>query len=303
MKILVAGASGALGRPLITRLHEAGHDVWGLASRPESLDAMTARGAHAINGNAMDRAGIFTILEQLRPDVVIDQLTSLPASPFDLANRLAADRHLRLEGGGNLFAAAQACQVTRYIQQSCGFYLDTNGPLATEASRLRTHAPGNIGESARMYAALEKRVLGSHSMQGVCLRYGFFYGPGTWYWTEGAFNTHLHNREVSLLGAGSSVFSFIHVDDAAQATMAALTAPAGVYNVVDNHPTPFHDWLAAYTRWVGAPAPARLSPQDALRLAGEESVYYQNNLTGANNHKARERLNLTPRPQPWLSAI
>ena len=150
MKILVAGASGALGRPLITRLHEAGHDVWGLASRRASLDAITAPGAHAINGNAMDYSGIFTILEQLRPDVVIDQLTSLPASPFDLANRLAADRHLRLEGGGNLFAAAQDCQGTRYIQQSWGFYLDTNGPLATEESPLRTHAPGDIGESARM---------------------------------------------------------------------------------------------------------------------------------------------------------
>ncbi|MFT8369437.1 MAG: NAD(P)-dependent oxidoreductase [Acetobacter papayae] len=300
MKILVAGASGALGRPLITRLRDAGHEVWGLANRVESLETIEAHGGHPIKANALDRSGLFAVLEQIRPDVVIDQLTSLPASPFDLPNRLAADRQLRLEGGGNLFDAAQAWKVKRYIQQSCGFYLDGNDTLATETSPLRIHAPGNIGESARMYAALEKRVLTATGMEGIALRYGFFYGPGTWYWPDGAFSTHMKNGDVALMGAGSSVFSFIHVDDAAQATIAALTAPVGLYNVVDDQPTRFCDWLPAYARWAKAPPPASLPLQDALRLAGEEGVYYQNSLTGACNRKAKENLNLSPRPQPWF---
>ncbi|WP_041249523.1 NAD-dependent epimerase/dehydratase family protein [Gluconacetobacter diazotrophicus] len=300
MKVLVAGASGALGRPLMTRLRDAGHEVWGLAHRPESLKAVEKLGARPVKGDALDRSGMFTLLEQIRPEAVIDQLTSLPASPFDLPRRLPADRKLRLEGGGNLFDAAHACQVRRYIQQSCGFYLDGDGGLATEASPLRIGAPGNIGESARMYADLENRVLGAHSMEGVGLRYGFFYGPGTWYWPDGAFSTHLSRGEISLVGAGSSTFSFIHVDDAAQATVAALTAAAGLYNVVDSQPTKMAEWLPAYANWIGAEAPSDLGEQEALRLMGEESVYYQNSLTGACNRKALEVLGFMPRRLPWL---
>ncbi|GBQ88175.1 nucleoside-diphosphate-sugar epimerase [Gluconacetobacter johannae DSM 13595] len=300
MKVLVAGASGALGRPLIARLRNAGHEVWGLAHRPESLKVVEMLGAHPVKGNALDRSGIFTLLEQIRPEAVIDQLTSLPASPFDLPKRLPADRKLRLEGGGHLFEAARTWKVQRYIQQSCGFYLDGEGELATEASPLRIGAPGTIGESARMYAALEKRVLNAPSIEGVGLRYGFFYGPGTWYWPDGAFSTHLSQGEISLIGAGSSTFSFIHVDDAAQATVAALTAPTGLYNVVDGQPTKMSEWLPAYANWIGAGVPSDLDEQEALRLMGEESVYYQNSLTGACNRKALEVLGFNPQGLPWL---
>lgn len=301
MKVLVAGASGALGQPLIKRLRAAGHEVWGLAQRPESLDAIERLGAYPVKSNALDRSDVFAVLEKIRPDTVIDQLTSLPASPFDLPKRLPADRKLRLEGGGNLFDAAQTWKVKRYIQQSCGFYLDGKGQLSTESSPLRTVAPGSIGESSRMYAALEKRLLSSPALEGVGLRYGFFYGPGTWYWPDGAFSTHLRQEEIPLLGAGSSIFSFIHVDDAAQATVEALTAPAGLYNVVDDQPTKISEWLPAYANWIGAHTPSRLDTQEALRLSGEEGVYYQNNLTGACNRKAKDILKLNPQKLPWLN--
>ena len=299
MKVFVAGASGALGRPLITRLREAGHDVWGLAHRPESLKAVEQLGAHSVRGNALDRDSIFACVEQIRPDVVIDQLTSLPASPFDLPERLPADRTLRLEGGGNLFDAAQAGGVQRYIQQLSGFYLDGGDGLAAEASPLRVTAPGTIGESARMYAKLEERIAGAHMMKTVGLRYGFFYGPGTWYWLAGAFSRHVAQGEVPLIGAGRSVFSFIHVDDAAQATVAALTAPSGVYTIVDNQPTSFSEWLPAYADWIGSGAVPHRGEADALRLMGEEAVYYQNSLSGACNRKAVQELGLCPQPLPW----
>lgn len=299
MKILVAGASGALGRPLLAQLRQAGHTVWGMAQSAQGLAAIKALGAEAVQGNALDRSGVFAIMDQLRPDCVVDQLTSLPASPFDLPQRLPADRALRLQGGGNLFDAAQACGVGRYIQQSCGFYLDGAGGLADETALLKIAAPGHIGESARMYAALEKRVMSAPHMQGTALRYGFFYGPRTWYWPDGAFSNHMRQGEVAQIGAGRSVFSFIHVEDAAAATVAALVAPGGVYTVVDDQPYVVHAWLPAYARWVGAPAPGHMDEKDAMQQLGEESVYYQNNLDGASNHKARNLLGLLPRKQPW----
>lgn len=167
MKVFLAGASGALGRPLINQLRDARCEVWGLAHRPDSLETIEKRGAHPVKGDALDRANIFELIEQIRPDVVIDQLTSLPSSPFDLAHRLPADRRLRLEGGGYLFEAAQTFHVQRYVQQLSGFYLDGGDGLATEASPLRTSAPGTIGASARMYAALEKWLALGFGPDGV----------------------------------------------------------------------------------------------------------------------------------------
>nr|WP_277875475.1 NAD-dependent epimerase/dehydratase family protein [Acetobacter lambici] len=198
-----------------------------------------------------------------------------------------------------MFDAAQACGVARYIQQSCGFYLDGAGGLADDTALLKIAAPGHMGESARMYAALEKRVMSAPNMRGTSLRYGFFYGLHTWYWPDGAFTEHMRRGEVVLIGAGRSVFSFIHVDDAAAATVSALSAPGGVYNVVDDQPALVQAWLPAYARWVGAPAPGHMTEQAAVQQLGEESVYYQNNLDGASNHKARRVLGLAPRTQPW----
>ncbi|QDH16507.1 NAD-dependent epimerase/dehydratase family protein [Swingsia samuiensis] len=300
MKIFVAGASGALGRPLMVQLLKAGHDVWGMAQRPESLSFIAELGACAVKGNVLDRTNIMSIMEDIRPDVVIDQLTSLPSSPFELAERLPADKKLRLEGGGNLHAAAHACGVKRYIQQSSGFYLNAeNGGLADESSTFKMDAPGHIGESSRMYAALEKRVLES-PMEGVALRYGFFYGPRTWYSLNGAFSQHFRNVEVPLIGRGSSILSFVHVEDAVSATIAALQAPAGIYNIVDDHPVQMCEWLSFYAHWSGAAQPVFMEESEATRLMGIESVYYYNNLDGASPQKAKKQLAFAPRVQPWV---
>lgn len=219
MRVLVAGASGALGRPLIRLLREASHEVWGLAHRPGSLKTIEGLGAHPLRGDALNR--------------------------------------------DNIFEAARTFKVQRYVQQLSGFYLDGGDGLATESSPLRINAPETIGESARMYAALEHRVSSAPEMEGVGLRYGFFYGPGTWYWPDGAFSRHLSQGDVPLIGAGRSIFSFIHVDDAAQATVAALTAPAGLYKVVDSQPTKMSEWLPAYARWIGSDVPPDFDEQAA----------------------------------------
>jgi nucleoside-diphosphate-sugar epimerase len=234
------------------------------------------------------------------PDVVIDQLTWLPASPAEVLASLPNDTRLRREGGANLLAAARAAGARRYVLQSRGFYLDAPpGRLADETAPLRCDAPGEIGSSTRALGECEEQVLGAPSLEGVVLRYGFFVGPGTWYRPDGAVAEQLRKRESAILGAGDAVWSFVHVDDAVAATVAALTAEPGVYNVVDDDPASVAEWLPAFARWVNAPEPPRVGLADALATAGEEAVYYHTRLTGASNQRAKSKLGFAPRPLLW----
>jgi 2-alkyl-3-oxoalkanoate reductase len=302
MKVFVAGASGAIGRPLIERLTRDGHEVTGMIRRAEGADRLRQLGAEPVQVDAFDRDAVRAALERAQPAVVIDELTSLPKSPADLAKALPADRRLRIEGGGNLFAAAEELGVQRYIQQSSGFYLAAQDGLADESAPLRVDAPGGIRASSTMYAELEKRVLNASRLRGIALRYGFFYGPGTWYWTDGAVAEQVKRREIPIIGGGEGVWSFVHIEDAAAATVAALNAEPGVYNVVDDHPEPVARWLPAFACWVGAPEPPKMSTGNAIEQAGAEAVYYQTQLTGASNRKAKTALAFNPRPLVWMGA-
>ena len=149
------------------------------------------------------------------------------------------------------------------------------------------------------WARIEESVLAPSSFDGVVLRYGFFYGPETWYRPDGAVAAQVRNGEARIVGEGNAVWSFVHIDDAVAATVASLTAEPGVYNVVDDDPLPVAEWLPAFARWVDAPEPQRMSVDDALKLAGEEAVYYHTSLTGASNRRAKEQLGFAPRPLAW----
>jgi 2-alkyl-3-oxoalkanoate reductase len=299
MKVFVAGATGAIGKPLIERLTKAGHEVTGMTRSTEEADRLRQLGADSVEVDAFDRGAVWSAIERVKPEIVIDELTSLPKSPADLGKALPRDIKLRIEGGGNLFAAADALGVQRYIQLSSGFYLAANHALADESALMRVDAPGGIGASASMYAELERRVLGSPRMSGCALRYGFFYGPGTWYWTDGAVARQVKNAEVPIVGGGTAVWSFVHVDDAAAATVAALNADPGVYNVVDDDPLPVNRWLPAFARWIGAPEPDTVSDNNAATSVGAEGVYSHTQLTGASNAKAKAVLGFEPRPLAW----
>jgi len=229
-------------------------------------------------------------------------LTWLPDDPADIIKSMPNDTRLHREGGANLFAAAQELGVKRYIMQSRGFYLDAPaGQLADETARLRHAAPGEIGESARVIGEYEDKVLASASLEGVVLRYGFFYGPGTWYRPDGAIANQVNDRQAAIIGQGKAVWSFVHIDDAVAATVASLTSSPGAYNIVDDDPLPVAEWLPAFARWVDAPAPAQVSVEDALKSAGEEAAYYHSSLTGASNRMAKEKLGFSPRPLLWRS--
>src|SRR5262249_6549754 len=150
----------------------------------------------------------------------------------------------------------------------------TVGQLADETAKLRYDAPGQIGESARVIGEYEDRVLASPSTEGIVLRYGFFYGPGTWYRPDGAVSDQARKGQAAIIGAGNAVWSFVHIDDAIAATIASITSNPGIYNVVDDDPLSVAEWLPAFARWVGAPEPPRVSVEDALKAVGEEAVYY-----------------------------
>src|SRR5262245_40937028 len=300
MKIFVAGATGAIGLPLVRALCTLGHEVTGMMRAERGLDRLRELGAGAVSADAFDPRAVRTAIEAASPDVVIDQLTSLPANPADILKSIPNDTRLHREGGGNLLAAARELGVGRYILQSKGFYLEApTGQLAHESAKLQYDAPGAVGDSARTMGAYEDRVLASQPLDGVVLRYGFFYGPGTWYRPDGGVAGQVRKGEAPIVGDGNAVWSFIHIDDAVAATVAALTAEPGVYNIVDDDPLPIAKWLPAFARWVDAPEPPRISVEDALKTAGAEAVHFHTGLAGATNSRAKAQLRFTPRPLLW----
>jgi 2-alkyl-3-oxoalkanoate reductase len=300
MNIFVAGASGAIGQPLIAELVRRGHTVTGMTHSERGARLLADMGAIVANVSAFDAPAVEEAVRRSQAEIVIDELTALPKHPAELPAALPGDRKLRLEGGGNLYRAALSRGVRRFIQQASGFFLKAGSGLADESEPLAVDASAGVAASAQMYTQLEARVFSSPQMEGVALRYGFFYGPNTWYFPgEGAADQVLR-QQFPIVGQGEGVWSFVHVEDAALATIAAISAEPGVYNVVDDNPLPVRRWLPDFARWVGAPPPPQISEAEALAAAGPDAVYYGTKLRGASNAKARKILGFKPRPLEWL---
>src|SRR6204780_3246829 len=229
---------------------------------------LEGQGAEAVIVDAFDAPAVEAALRRSKAEVVIDELTSLPKAQSDMPKYAAGDRKLRIEGGGNLFRAAQASGVRRYLQQSSGFFLKAAaGTLADESSPLGVNGSPSVAASARTYTELEARLFSSNAIEGVALRYGFFYGPKTWYHPGEAAANMVMRQQSAVVGKGEGVSSFVHVHDAAIATGALLAAPPGVYNLVDDDPSPQTVWLPAFAKFVGAPAPPHVSEADATAIA------------------------------------
>jgi 2-alkyl-3-oxoalkanoate reductase len=300
MNIFIAGGSGAIGRPLILELVRRGHRVTGMSRSEAGKKSFRDLGASVVDLNVFDAGAVTQTLRKSQPEVVIDELTALPKDPADFQSAAAGDRKLRLEGGANLHRAAQAAGAGRYIQQLSGFFLKASTELADESSPLATDATPGVARSAQSYSELEARLAQSGKMEAVGLRYGFFYGPGTWYSPDGACAQHVRQKHTPIIGQGQGVWSWIHIDDAAMATVAAVTAPPGIYNIVDDDPSPMSRWLPAFARSVGAPPPPQVSEEEAAATAGEDAVFYGTRLCGASNRKAKQTFGFRPRPLEWL---
>jgi 2-alkyl-3-oxoalkanoate reductase len=303
MRVFVAGASGAIGEPLIAELLKRGHSVVGMTTSETRAKLLEGQGASAAIADALDAAAMEAALRNSKAEVVIDELTSLPKEQNEMPSYAAGDRKLRIEGGGNLFRAAITAGVRRYLQQSSGFFLKaTEGTLADESSPLDLNASPAVAASSRTYTELETRLFSSNAIEGVALRYGFFYGPKTWFHPGESAANMVMRQETPVVGAGQGVASFVHIHDAAIATVDALTAEAGVYNVVDDDPSPQSVWLPAFAKSLGAPPPPHVSEAEAKAMAGDDAVYYATRLSGASNAKAKRVLGWKPRRLEWLQA-
>jgi 2-alkyl-3-oxoalkanoate reductase len=304
MKVFIAGATGAIGRPLVSALMAAGHEVFGMSSSEKGARSLREKGAEGEVANALDENAVLALVKRVKPDAVIDELTSLPKlyTPEEMKAAADRDRNLRLVGGRNVHNAARAAGARRYIVQSTGFFYGPGEGLATEGDALAVNASPGIAGGVRTYLQIEGRALGARDLPGVALRYGFFYGPGTYHDPmHGSVSEQVREKAYPVIGSGGGVSSFVHVEDAAAATVAALESDPGVYNVVDDDPSELSVWLPAFARYLGAPEPPRLSEQDALQNAGADAVYYATRLRGASNGLARRKLGFAPRKLEWLS--
>src|SRR5262245_20032726 len=301
MRVLIAGATGAIGRPLVRCLKEERHSVFALARSPQSSRVVAELGAEPVTADALDAASVKAAVTLVRPDAVINELTALPRHYAAEERKAAAehDRKVRIEGTASLIAALGA-RVRRYLLQSSGFWYAPGTGLADERAQFAFDALPGVAAGARTYAELEAAALGTPGVELVSLRYGFFYGPGTWYISEGDMGEQVRQQQVPVIGSGQGVWSFVHIDDAAAATAAALECVPGAYNVVDGDPTPQRLWLRAFARAAGAPVPPQITEQEALAAFGPDTVYYATRLRGASHEKAKRELNFQPRPLEWL---
>lgn len=302
MKILVAGASGAIGLPLIDCLLFDGHEVLGITHTEAKAQVIASKGAKALYLDVLNQADVMSTLQTTRPDVVIDMLTSLPKEYTPESLQLAAenDARIRLEGGFHLQTAAEAAGAKRYIVQSCAFWYAPGDGLATETSPFAFDASPGIATGSRLYAEIEKRVLQSSKIEGVALRFGFFYGPGTWFHSDGNMATQIRKQQFPLIAQGQGVWNFVHILDAAKAIAAAVYCNVGAYNIVNNRPARLNEWLPALARHLGAPPPPHISEEEGIRTRGPDAVYYATQLRAACNAKAKHEFNFEPRTFEWL---
>ena len=302
MRVLLAGATGAIGRSLIDGLKQHGHSAFGLARSAESARILAEMGAEPVTGDALDAASVRAAVARVRPDAVINELTALPLhyTPVEMKAAAERDTRTRKEGNVNLLAVMREAGVRRYVLQSSGFWYAPGPGLADESSLLAVDASPGVAAGARTYFDLESTAFRVSEIECVAMRYGFFYGPGTWFTNAGDMGEQVRRQQVPVIGAGQGVWNFVHIEDAASATVGALKCAPGAYNIVDDHPSQQSVWLPAFARACGAQEPFQISEPEALATSGADGVYYATRLRGASNTKARNELNFRPRPLEWL---
>jgi 2-alkyl-3-oxoalkanoate reductase len=288
-----------IGRSLVPQLVQAGQDVTGPTRSAQKTGLIRDLGGHGVVADAFDAKRLRTVVVEARPEMVIHELTEIPKS-FD-PKQFERNNRLRREGTRNLVDAAVAAGARRIVAQSVAFMYEHSGSGLHEESdplALQMRDPG--GDTVRAIAELEEIVTGTDGIEGVVLRYGYLYGPGTSYAADGAQGKMLLNRRFPVVGDGGGVFSFIHVDDAAAATVKALDHGApGIYNVVDDDPAPQRDWLPELAKAVGAPEPRRVPTWMARLAAGRFATQALTRAQGASNAKAKAELGLDLRWPSW----
>jgi len=304
MKILLAGASGAIGQTLIPLLLAEHHEVYGAFRNPAHTDRVRSLGATPILFDALDASAVGKAFNEAKPQVVINQLTAIPAR-IDLRHfdrDFLLTNQLRTEGTRNLTTAAVNAGVEKFIAQSfAGWPYTPKGiRLKTEEDDLDPAPPPQLKPSLDALQTLENTVLREPKFTGIVLRYGPLYGPLTSIAHDGTFVEDLRHHKIPLVGQGTGSWSFLHVHDAATATVAALNhAQRGIYNIVDDDPALVSDWLPYLVECVGAKPPMHVPNAIARMMVGEHAVALMNDIRGVSNEKAKRELQWTPKWSSW----
>jgi nucleoside-diphosphate-sugar epimerase len=301
MRVLVAGAGGAMGRRLVPQLVVRGHQVWATTRTLDKTDALRDLGAEPVLMDGLDADSVRQAVQRAQPEVVVHQMTALIGAN-DLRNfdrAFAVTNRLRTEGTDHLLAASTAAGVRRFVAQSySGWPNGTGGPaLHTEDDPLDPDPPTSQRETLAAIRHVEA-ACASAPLEGIALRYGSFYGPGT---SDAQLLDPLRKRRIPLVGNGGGVWSWLHIDDAARATVCAIEAPnaGGTYNVVDDDPAPVAEWLPYLATCIGAPRPMRIPAWLARPIAGEAVVRMMTAIRGSSNAKAKRELGWQPRWASW----
>lgn len=305
MKILVAGATGALGRQLVPRLVAGGHDVVGMTRSASKREAQRDLGATPVVANALDAEQVAAAVAKAEPEVIVHELTALAGGldPRHFDRDFAATNRLRTEATDHLLAAGHAVGARRFVAQSfAGWpYARNGGPVKTEDDPLDSDPPAALRRTLEAIRHLEQAVMNADRIEGVVLRYGGFYGPGTSLDGDRSEQVEMiRKRKFPVVGDGRGVWSFVHVEDAADATMAAVERGSpGIYNIVDDEPAPVAEWLPALAAAVGAKPPRRVPRWLGRLLAGEAATVMMTDVRGASNAKAKRELGWQSRHPSW----
>jgi nucleoside-diphosphate-sugar epimerase len=303
MRIFVAGATGALGRRLVPQLVAAGHEVTGMTRTAAKADALRAQGATPVVADALDRDAVLAAVHEARPDVVVHQLTAI--GKIDLRNpdrTFAPTNRLRTQGTDILLAAAREVGASRFVAQSyAGWPFARDGAeVKTEEDALDPEPPAGLRETHAAIRHLERAVTTAQGIDGIVLRYGGFYGPGTGMAKGGDEYEAVRKRQFPVVGGGRGIWSLIHIDDAAEATVAAIEHGApGIYNVVDDEPAPVREWLPALAAAVGGKPPRKVPRFVGRLLMSPGTLAMMTEIRGASNAKARRELGWHPAHSSW----
>jgi nucleoside-diphosphate-sugar epimerase len=296
MRVFVAGASGALGSRLVPQLIEAGHEVIGTHNSPASAQLLEVLRAEPVRLDLLDARAVRIAVLDSKPDAIVHQATALADIKFsrNLDKTFTTTNRLRTEGTDALLAAARDAGVHRFLAQSALFYryARQGGPVKTEADPLDETPPPSTGKSLAAITYLEKATI---AFGGIALRYGGFYGAA-----NDAAIEPVRKRQFPIVGDGGGIFSWMHLDDGAAATVAALehSGPA-IYNIVDDEPAPVRDWLPVLANALGAKPPRHVPTWLARLIAGPAAVVLGTQARGASNAKAKRELGWTPRYPSW----
>jgi nucleoside-diphosphate-sugar epimerase len=305
MKVFVAGATGALGKQLVPLLVAKGHDVVGMTRTEAKTDQLRSVGAQPVVADALDTDAVGRAVGEAEPDVIVHQLTAIPPkiNMRHFEREFALTNRLRTEGTDNLLSAGRAVGVRRFVAQSnAGLYARTGGPIKREDAPLDDDPPPEMERGLAALRHLEAAVTGARWTEGLVLRYGWFYGPGTSIALAplGSQIELIRKRQLPIVGGGTGVWSFIHIEDAAAATVAAVEGgPAGIYNVVDDEPAPVSEWAPALAAAVGAKRPLRVPRWVGRLAAGEWATVAMTEIRGAANDKAKRELDWQLRYPSW----